>query len=99
MYHDVGECRSTELYYNGNVNIAANGKPCRRWETYAHEYGFSLDAFPDASWDEASNNCRFARKLIFSFYNIIVSSASNHCWFNVSFDHISRFSWYNFKNH
>ena len=71
MYNGVGECRSTEPDYTGNVNIDANGKPCRRWEIYAQEYGFSLDEFPDASWNEASNNCRFARHRLFSFNNIM----------------------------
>ena len=59
MFINVGECKADNTDYNGNVNIAANGRPCRRWEIYADTYGYSLDQFPDASWDEASNNCRY----------------------------------------
>ena len=73
----VGECRSDNANYNGNVNIAANGRPCRRWEIYAETYGYTLDQFPDASWEEAGNYCRFVGQATKNKDNPIVCNYSN----------------------
>ena len=46
--------------YAGDLSIAENGKPCRNWELYHSLYGYSISDFPDETWNDLSNKCRFA---------------------------------------
>ena len=55
---------SDTMAYTGNASIAANGKPCRNWEIYSQSFGYTLSDFPDGTWDDASNKCRYLTKAL-----------------------------------
>ena len=58
------------MEYTGNASIAASGKPCRSWEIYSQTFGYTLSDFPDDTWDDASNKCR---------YKIILKGSVKQC--------------------
>ena len=50
--------------YMGNLAISAEGSPCMNWRKLhsSDQYLFSLADFPDTSWDEIGNKCRYLIK-------------------------------------
>ena len=53
------DCWTPGTVYTGELSYNVHAMPCRRWEIYASSLGYDLLWFPDESWDELSNKCRY----------------------------------------
>ena len=59
----IVECRKRGYYYQGDLAVASDGRPCVSWFDF-HEVAegydwITLDYFPaDRTWDDLSNKCR-----------------------------------------
>ena len=51
--------------YTGNLAIATTGAPCLTWHrvSIVDPNAVTLEMFPDASWEELANHCRWVNIL------------------------------------
>ena len=61
FFQQGAECERLGVPYYGNRQVTETGRPCVRWdELPAYLYLFTdLSLLPDASYEEASNKCRY----------------------------------------
>ena len=56
----AADCVPSDGIYTGIQSTSWSGYPCVRWQTfYEYTRAFDISMFPDESWDDLANKCRW----------------------------------------